>query len=82
MTRCSPAWTTTGCSVAHPARILILYGSLRAHSFSCLGAEKAARILSRLWAEVRVFNPSGLPLVDDGVDATHPKVRELRDLAS
>ncbi len=29
-----------------------------------------------------MFNPSGLPLVDDGVDATHPKVRELRDLSS
>jgi len=29
---------------------------------------------------VRFFHPSGLPLVDDGVDASHPKVRELRDL--
>ena len=61
-------------------RILILYGSLRPRSFSRLSAEEAARILSRLGAEVRFFNPSGLPLVDDGVDATHPKVRELRDL--
>jgi arsenic resistance protein ArsH len=64
----------------HPARILILYGSLRTRSFSRLAAEEAARILTRLGAEVRFFNPSGLPLVDDGVDATHPKVRELRDL--
>lgn len=63
-------------------RILILYGSLRARSFSRLAAEEAARILIRLGAEVRFFNPSGLPLVDDGVDATHPKVRELRDLAA
>jgi arsenic resistance protein ArsH len=64
----------------HPARILILYGSLRPRSFSRLSAEEAGRILTRLGAEVRFFNPSGLPLVDDGVDASHPKVRELRDL--
>lgn len=63
-------------------RILMLYGSLRPRSFSRLSAEEAARILSRLGAEVRFFNPSGLPLVDDGVDATHPKVRELRDLVA
>ena len=31
---------------------------------------------------MRFFNPSGLPLVDDGVDATHAKVRELRDLTA
>ena len=43
-------------------------------------AEEAARILERLGAEVRFFYPSGLPLVDDGVDADHPKVAELRDL--
>lgn len=71
-----------GTASAHPPRILILYGSLRARSFSRLAAEEAGRILTRLGAEVRFFNPSGLPLVDDGVDATHPKVRELRDLAS
>ena len=72
----SPAIST------HPPRILLLYGSLRARSFSRLSAEEAARILTRLGAEVRVFDPSGLPLVDDGVDATHPKVRELRDLVA
>jgi arsenic resistance protein ArsH len=66
----------------HPARILILYGSLRARSFSRLTAEEAGRILSRLGAEVRMFNPSGLPLVDDGVDASHPKVQELRDMVA
>jgi len=66
----------------HPPRILILHGSLRARSFSRLAGEEAGRILSRLGAEVRFFNPSGLPLVDDGVDATHPKVRELRDLVA
>ena len=66
----------------HPSRILILYGSLRARSFSRRAAEEAARILTRLGAEIRLFNPSGLPQVDDGVDATHPKVRELRDLTT
>jgi arsenical resistance protein ArsH len=67
---------------AHAPRILILYGSLRERSFSRLTAEEAARILTRLGAEVRFFHPSGLPLVDDGVDASHPKVRELRDLVA
>jgi arsenic resistance protein ArsH len=67
---------------AHPPRILILYGSLRSRSFSRLSAEEAGRILTRLGAEVRSFHPSGLPLVDDGVDASHPKVRELRDLVA
>ncbi|WP_439155459.1 arsenical resistance protein ArsH [Yoonia sp.] len=66
----------------HPPRILILYGSLRERSFSRLSAEEAGRILTRLGADVRVFNPSGLPLVDDGVDASHAKVRALRDLAA
>lgn len=66
----------------HPPRILILYGSLRARSFSRLAAEEAARILMRLGAEVRFYNPSGLPLVDDGTDASHPKVQELRALVA
>lgn len=58
-------------------RILILYGSLRPRSFSRLAAEEAGRILTRLGAEVRYFNPSGLPLPDQpGADMT--KVDELR----
>lgn len=69
-----------GAQSTHAPRILILYGSLRPRSFSRPAAEEAGRILTRLGAEVRFFNPSGLPLVDDGVDASHPKVRELRDL--
>lgn len=60
-------------------RILLLYGSLRERSFSRLMTEEAARILSRMGAETKTFNPSGLPLPDD-VDASHPKVQELRDL--
>jgi arsenical resistance protein ArsH len=64
----------------YPPRILILYGSLRERSFSRLAAEEAGRILTRLGAEVRFFNPSGLPLVDQpGADLT--KVQDLWDLA-
>lgn len=64
----------------HPPRILLLYGSLRARSYSRLASEEAARILRRLGAETRTFNPSGLPLPDDA-DDSHPKVQELRELA-
>lgn len=64
---------------AHPPRILLLYGSLRPRSFSRLAAEEAGRILTRLGAEVRFFNPSGLPLPDQpGADTA--KVDELRSL--
>ena len=65
----------------HAPRILLLYGSLRARSFSRLMTEEAARVLARLGAETRTFSPSGLPLPDDA-DADHPKVQELRDLVS
>lgn len=65
----------------HRPRILLLYGSLREVSYSRLAAEEAARILERLGAETRFFNPSGLPLPDD-TDADHPKVAELRDLVT
>jgi arsenic resistance protein ArsH len=64
---------------SHAPRILLLYGSLRQRSFSRLLAEEAARILRRLGAETRFFNPSGLPLPDDAPD-NHPKVLELREL--
>ena len=66
---------------SHPARILMLYGSLRERSYSRLATEEAARILRRLGAEVRIFNPAGLPL-PDSVPADHPKVKELRDLST
>ena len=64
----------------HPPRILMLYGSLRERSFSRLATEEAARILRKLGAEVRIFNPAGLPL-PDSVPADHPKVQELRELS-
>lgn len=65
---------------SHPPRILLLYGSLRERSFSRLLSEEAARVLTAMGAEVRTFNPSGLPLPDDAPDS-HPKVTELRKLA-
>ena len=64
----------------HPARILLLYGSLRETSYSRLAAEEGARVLQALGCETKFFNPAGLPLVDDA-PATHPKVEELRELA-
>ncbi len=69
-----PAFST------HPPRILILYGSLRQVSYSRLLAEEAGRLLTHFGAEVRFFDPSGLPLPDDA-PVSHPKVRELRALS-
>jgi arsenic resistance protein ArsH len=70
-----PAVPTT-----HAPRFLLLYGSLRARSFSRLLTEEAARLLTAMGAEVKIFNPSGLPLPDDAPES-HPKVAELRSLA-
>lgn len=65
----------------HPPRILLLYGSLRDVSYSRKAAEEAARVLRAYGCETRIFDPSGLPLVDDTGASEHPKVKELRDLA-
>ena len=62
-----------------PPRILILYGSVRERSYSRFAAEEAGRLLTAMGAEVKFFNPSGLPLPDDAPD-THPKVIALREL--
>ena len=64
----------------HPPRILLLYGSLRATSYSRLLVYEAERILQRFGAETRVFDPAGLPMADS-VPADHPKVAELRALS-
>ena len=69
-----PAFST------HPSRILILHGSLRKVSYSRLLAREAGRLLEHFGAEVRFFDPAGLPLPDDA-PATHPKVQELRELS-
>lgn len=65
---------------SHPPRILLLYGSLRERSYSRLLTEEAARLLTAMGAEARIFNPAGLPL-PDGAPDDHPKVQELRELA-
>ena len=63
-------------------KILVLYGSLRPQSYSRRCAEEGALILEKLGAEVRFYDPSALPLVDDNADETHPKVAELRDMVT
>jgi len=64
----------------HAPRFLMLYGSLRERSYSRLLTYEAARLLTALGGEVRIFDPAGLPL-PDGAPDTHPKVQELRQLA-
>ncbi|TFW16334.1 arsenical resistance protein ArsH [Duganella callida] len=63
----------------HPPRILMLYGSLRERSFSRYLTEEAARILRHFGADVKIFDPTELPMVGS-VAEDHPKVAELREL--
>ncbi len=65
---------------SHPPRFLMLYGSLRERSYSRLLTYEAARLLTAMGGEVKIYDPTGLPLVDSVPD-THPKVKELRELA-
>jgi arsenic resistance protein ArsH len=58
----------------------MLYGSLRERSFSRLAAEEAARSLKKMGADIKCFNPKGLPLYDGDISSGHPKVQELREL--
>jgi len=64
----------------HKPRVLVLYGSLREQSFSRFAAEESGRILESMGAEVKYFDPKGLPLFDNNESAKHPKVLELREL--
>jgi arsenic resistance protein ArsH len=75
LARLEPAERST-----HPPRILLLYGSCRERSYSRLLTEEAARLLDRMGAETRIYDPRGLPL-PDSEPATHPKVVELRELS-
>jgi arsenical resistance protein ArsH len=43
--------------------------------------EEAGRILEFMGAEVKIFNPEGLPLFDHGKSKDHPKVGELLELS-
>ncbi|MDY0976970.1 arsenical resistance protein ArsH [Massilia sp. CFBP9012] len=72
--RLAPAY-----GIDHAPRILMLYGSLRERAFSRLLTEEAARILRHFGAEVKIFDPTGLPMVGS-VPESHPKVAELREL--
>jgi arsenic resistance protein ArsH len=64
---------------SHRPRIL-LYGSLRERSFSRFLTFEAARILEHFGAEVKIFDPTELPMAGSVPD-THPKVLELRALS-
>ena len=64
-----------------PPRILLLYGSLRARSYSRLATEEAARLLRLFGAETRIFDPSDLPFPDQVAGDGHPAIDELRDHA-
>ncbi|MFY8327098.1 arsenical resistance protein ArsH [Pseudoalteromonas sp. ZZD1] len=64
---------------AHKPKILLLYGSLRERSYSKLVIEESARLLTHFGAEVKIFDPQGLPQTDSE-DESHPKVQELREL--
>lgn len=63
----------------HKPKFLLLYGSLRQRSFSRLVIEECARLLVHMGAEVKIFDPRGLPL-PDSENEDHPKVQELREL--
>lgn len=76
-----PAGDKLAATAMHKPRILLLYGSLRARSYSRFLVMEAARLLEHFGAETKVFDPHGLPLPDDAPD-THPKVQELRQLAA
>lgn len=67
-------------TATHPPRFLLLYGSVRDRSYSRLLTFEAARLLEAMGAEVKIFDPRGLPLPDSEPDS-HPKVQELRSLA-
>lgn len=70
----------------HPPKILFLYGSLRERSYSKLLAEESAKIISSFGADVKIFNPTNLPLADISLTQTPnfeqlPKdVKDLRNL--
>ncbi|KAF1938247.1 arsenate resistance ArsH [Clathrospora elynae] len=61
-------------------RVLVLHGSMRQRSYSRLLSYEASRILFRLGCDVRMYDPTGLPMKDD-VQHAHPKVQELRELS-
>jgi arsenic resistance protein ArsH len=63
----------------HPPRILILRGSLREKSFSLLLTFEARRILEKMGADVKHYDPLDRPVFDQKSNE-HAKVHELRGL--
>jgi arsenic resistance protein ArsH len=63
---------------SHRPRILMLYGSLRERSYSRLLTEEAARVLTGIGAEVRIFDPTDLPMKSPQHEE-HPEVVRLRE---
>ncbi|KAJ4339288.1 hypothetical protein N0V95_007811 [Ascochyta clinopodiicola] len=61
-------------------RVLVLHGSMRNRSYSRLLSYEASRILFRLGCDVRMYDPTGLPVKDDE-QHMNPKVCELRELS-
>jgi arsenical resistance protein ArsH len=72
---------TTRTPSTHAPRILMLYGSVRERSYSRLLTMEAARLLKAMGTEAQIFDPAGLPQPDTAPES-HPKVQELRTLAS
>lgn len=71
---------STSLQTSPRLKVLVLYGSLRRRSYSRLVALEASRILFRLGCDVRVYDPTGLPVKND-VEHGHSKVQELRELS-
>jgi arsenic resistance protein ArsH len=59
-------------------RILVLFGSLRADSYSRLLANEVVEVLKHFGADVRLYDAEGLPMFD-AEQVHHPKVVELRE---
>lgn len=64
----------------HAPKILVLYGSLRQESYSKKLAVESVKILESFGAEIKTYNPEGLPLFNRELEANQ-KVEELRELA-
>tara|TARA_B110001454_G_scaffold122549_1_gene114406 strand:- start:3398 stop:4096 length:699 start_codon:yes stop_codon:yes gene_type:complete len=67
-------------SSTHAPKILILHGSLRVKSYSRLLAQECGRILEKMGAEIKFFDPKDLPVFDQESEGD-PKVAELRELS-
>ena len=68
-------------AINHAPRILVLYGSLREGSYSKKLALESAEILRSFGAQVKVFDPCGLP-VYHSTTVDHLKVQQLLELAN